>query len=318
MSVIHVVSVSSGKDSDATLLMALQRFPKERVRAVICDTGNEHELVWEHIAYLERRLGIKVDVLRADFTAELAAKRMFIARDQRTRRDDKGRRLRWSNKAKRRALAAMQPSGNPFLDLCMWKGRFPSRKAQFCTQELKTAMMVQYQQALVEQGHRVVSWQGVRRDESPNRRNAKKFERLNPRTYAWRPLVDWTAEQVFAFLAAFDVEPNALYRLGMGRVGCMPCINAGKVELREIAMRWPAHLQRLSDWERRVSDCSKRGFATFFVDAHPAKDRRVIFADLNVWSRIEWAKTTRGGQQYDLLSTNEEPKDCASAYGLCE
>lgn len=317
MTVFHVVSISSGKDSDATLVMALNRFPRERVRAVICDTGNEHDLVWEHIAYLERRLGIKVEVLRADFTEVLRAKRMFIARDQRTGRDAQGRRLRWSNKAKRRALAALHPSGNPFLDLCMWKGRFPSRKAQFCTQELKTAMLVQYQQALVEQGHRVVSWQGVRRDESLNRRNAQRFERLRPRTYAFRPLVDWTAPQVFAFLAAFDVEPNALYRQNMRRVGCMPCINAAKDELREIAVRWPEHPQRISEWEERVGACSKRGFSTFFSDAHPAKDRRQVFADLNVWSRIQWSKTTRGGQQYDLLG-NHEPKACASAYGLCE
>jgi 3'-phosphoadenosine 5'-phosphosulfate sulfotransferase (PAPS reductase)/FAD synthetase len=318
MTVIHVVSVSSGKDSDETLRQAIERFPIERVRAVICDTGNEHPLVWEHIAYIERRFAIQVDVLRADFTAEILAKRQFIAADVRRGRDANGRRVRWSNKAKRRALAQLYPSGNPFLDLCMWKGRFPSRKAQFCTQELKTAMLVQYQQALVEAGHRVVSWQGVRRDESQNRRNALRFERLQPRTYAYRPLVDWTAAQVFASLAAHDVEVNDLYRQGMRRVGCMPCINARKEEIREIAMRWPEHPDRIADWERRVSDCSKRGYSTFMIDAHEAQDRRRVFADLNIWSRIEWSKTTRGGKQYDLLGSNDEPQACASAYGLCE
>ena len=164
MSVFHVVSVSGGKDSDATLLLALQRYPKERVIPVYCDTGNEHEAVDEHLAYLEAKLGITVTKLRANFDAEIAAKRLFIARDVRTRRDKQGRRVRWTNKAKRRALAELHPSGSPFLDLCMWKGRFPSRKAQFCTQELKTELMVALQQRLVEQGHRVVSWPGVRRD----------------------------------------------------------------------------------------------------------------------------------------------------------
>ena len=318
MTVIHVASVSSGKDSDETLRQCLARVPKERVRAVICDTGNEHEQVWKHIAYLEQRFGIKVDVLRADFAAELAAKRRFIANDQRTGRDRKGRRLRWSNKAKRRALAVMYPSGNPFLDLCMWKGRFPSRKAQFCTQELKTAMLVQYQQAFVEAGHRVVSWQGVRRDESLNRRHAKLFERLQPRTYAYRPLVEWTAMQVFGSLSAHDIEPNALYRMGMGRVGCMPCINAQKRELREIDLRWPEELDRLAEWERIVGACSKRGFSTFFTDGHLAKDRRLIFADLNVRARIQWSKTTRGGKQFDLLAADEPAAACASSYGLCD
>ena len=317
MTVCHVVSVSSGKDSDETLRQALARFPKERVRAVICDTGNEHPLVWEHIAYLERRFGIRVEVLRADFTAEIMNKRMFIARDVRTGRDSSGRRRRWSNKAKRRALAALWPTGNPFLDLCMWKGRFPSRKAQFCTQELKTAMLVQYQQALVEAGHRVVSWQGVRRDESQTRRNALRFERLQPRTYAYRPLVEWTAPMVFASLAAHDVEVNDLYRCGMNRVGCMPCINVAKPELREIAMRWPGEIDRIDEWERRVGDCSKHGFSTFMTDAHSAKDRRQIFLDLNIRARVQWSRTTRGGKQMDLLA-EDQPQACASSYGLCE
>lgn len=367
--VIHVVSASSGKDSDETLRQALARVPKERVRVVICDTGNEHEMVWEHVRYLEQRFGIEVVVLRADFAAEIAAKRMFIARDQRAARQyrrvlktdrdgrpvwkrdrdgqiitrpvferdddgneigepvafepvqatgfDGGRRVRWSNKAKRRALAVLHPTGNPFLDLCLWKGRFPSRKAQFCTQELKTALLVEYQQALVEQGHRVVSWQGVRRDESENRRDAKQFERLQPRTYAWRPLVDWSAPMVFASLAAHGVVPNDLYRCGMTRVGCMPCINVRKGELREIAARWPGEVDRIAEWERLVGDASKRGYSTFMTDANPAPDRRDIFADLNIRARVQWAKTTRGGRQYDLLH-DEEPKACASAYGLCE
>lgn len=317
MTVFHVISVSGGKDSDETLRQALARFPKERVLPIYCDTGNEHEAVDEHLAYIECRFGITVTRLKANFDAELAAKRLFIARDVRTRRDDKGRKVRWSNKAKRRALAVMYPSGNPFLDLCMWKGRFPSRKAQFCTQELKTELAVAFQLRLVEQGHRVVSWQGVRRDESLNRRNAKKFERLNPRMYAYRPLVDWTAAQVFASLAAHDVEVNALYRQGMSRVGCMPCINQDKPSLRQLAARWPEHPDRIAEWERIVSACAKRGFSTFMADAHAAKDRRVIFNDLNIWSRIEWSKTSRGGRQFNMFK-EPEVGQCASAYGLCE
>lgn len=321
MTVFHVISVSGGKDSDATLLLALQRFPKERVLPIYCDTGNEHEAVDEHLAYLEQRLGITITRLKANFDREIAAKRLFIARDQRTGRDKSGRKLRWSNKAKRRAMASMRPTGNPFLDLCIWKGRFPSRKAQFCTQELKTELAVAFQQNLVEQGHRVVSWQGVRRDESLNRRNAKVFERLNPRMYAHRPLATWTAPKVFAFLAANDIQPNRLYREGMGRVGCMPCINVNKVELRAISTRFPEHIARIKVWEQTVTNCCKRGSTTFIADATDAmgmKDRRQITAALSIDARVDWSKTNRGGQQYDLMAEMTDGKACASAYGLCE
>ena len=93
MTILHVVSVSGGKDSAATLLLALERFGAHRIRAIFCDTGNEHEAVYEYLAYLEQALSIRIDRLRADFSAEIARKRMFIARDQRTRRGDDGRRI---------------------------------------------------------------------------------------------------------------------------------------------------------------------------------------------------------------------------------
>lgn len=363
--VLHVVSVSGGKDSLATLLIALERCPAGSVVAIFCDTGNEHEETYAYLDYLERALGLRICRLRADFTEELAAKRMYIARDERHRREykrvlktdragnpvwlkdkaglvrffpvldsdgeptgehaprqawgwDGGRRVRWTNSAKRRALSVMRPTGNPFLDLCMWKGRFPSRMAQFCTQELKRNMAVGFQLDLLEKGHRVISWQGVRRDESENRRFAKKAERVAPGFWQFRPLVEWTAAQVIALAEARGIRHNPLYLQGMTRVGCMPCINVNKGELRQIALRFPTHPQRISEWERIVGMCSKRGFSTFITDAHGSSDRREVFADLNIWSRIRWAKTTRGGRQFDLLAVLDEPSACSSAYGLCE
>lgn len=318
MTVKHVVSVSGGKDSAATLLLALECRPRDSIVPIFCDTGNEHEDTYRHLDYLEVALGVKITRLRADFTDQLAAKRIFIARDVRTGRDQSGRRIRWSNKAKRRALAVMHPSGNPFLDLCMWKGRFPSRKAQFCTQELKTAMAVEFQLGLMEQGHRVISWQGVRRNESLNRRSAKKAERVGGGLWIFRPIVDWSASMVFDIARQKGVSPNPLYLKGMGRVGCMPCINCRKEELREISVRFPEHIERIDEWERIVSMCSKRGFSTFMIDAHQARDRRQVFADLNIWARIDWSHTTRGGKQRDLLAGLADPAGCASSYGLCD
>lgn len=317
MSFLHVVSVSGGKDSLATLLLAIERFGRERVIPIFCDTGNEHELTYAYLDQLERDLGVTIKRLRANFDAEIAAKRRFIARDQRTGRDPRGRRLRWSNKAKRRALAILRPTGNPFLDLCLWKGRFPSRKSQFCTQELKTYIAVAFQAQFVDAGHTVISWQGVRRDESENRRLAKSVERVGPGHWIYRPIADWTAERVFAFAASRGIAPNPLYLLDMTRVGCMPCINVNKGELHAISDRFRGHLERIAEWERLVGQASKRGFSTFLSDAHPAQDQRVIFAELNVWSRVEWSKTARGGRQRDLFS--DAPREsCSSAYGLCE
>jgi 3'-phosphoadenosine 5'-phosphosulfate sulfotransferase (PAPS reductase)/FAD synthetase len=321
MAIIHVVSVSGGKDSAATLLLAIERFGAHRVRGIFCDTGNEHEAVYEYLDYLERATGVTIARLKADFSAEIARKRMFIARDVRTRRKD-GRKLRWTNKAKRRALAVLQPTGNPYLDMCLWKGRFPSRMAQFCTEKLKRDLAVEYQLELMDQGHKVISWQGVRRDESQKRREALKFEAVGGGLYIYRPLVEWSAQDVFAYCARKGIAPNPLYKQGMGRVGCMPCINASKGEVREIAARFPEHIERIHAWEKLVAAASKRGFSTF-MHLSTTRDYRhlndgQIFEAANIYKIVEWSKTARGGKQLDLLADVGDIHACSSAYGLCE
>lgn len=365
MSILHVISVSSGKDSDATLKLALNRCRPGSVIAIFCDTENEHPAVYEHLDYLERRHGLKIHRLRADFADEFPRKRMFIARDvrigreydtvpvfeddgvtpvwkrdgrgqlsfalkkkdgpycaliQKTRKIGGGRRIRWSNAAKRRALAALNPTGIPFLDLCMLKGRFPSRKAQFCTERLKRDVAVAFQLDLMDAGHQVVSWQGVRRDESEARRYAKKMERIGPRLWAFRPIVDWTAREVFHYLETQGIQPNSLYFQAMNRVGCMLCINAGKDEIREVSVRFPEHPARLAEWEVIVSRCSKHGFSTFFhkTDDVSGVSPSQIFSRGKIEEVIQWSRTSRGGRQFNMFADFIEPTGCASSYGLCD
>ena len=356
----HVVSVSGGIDSGATLLIALENCPRENVLPIFCDTGNEHQAVHDYLAYLEQALDISITRMKADFSEQIAAKRVFISRDirhrreydtalvfdangnpvpkrdgrgnivmrkvkrngvqveepvQKTKKIGGGHRVRWSNKGKRRALAALHPTGNPFLDLCMWKGRFPSRKAQFCTEELKTAMAVSFQLDLVDAGHQVLSWQGVRRDESQNRRDAKKIERIGGGIWTFRPIVEWTKLQAFEFCAARGILPNPLYKQGMSRVGCMPCINVNKAELAEISRRFPEAIEEKARWEKQVALCSKRMAATF-IPAPGMSNHEA--AKQTIWKVVEWSKTTHGGRQFNLLEGLVDSKACSSAFGLCE
>lgn len=287
--VIHVISMSGGKDSCATALLALDKFPRGQLRFVMADTGNEHELVYVYLDYLEKKLNIQIDRLKVDFSKQIANKRKFIARDQRAGRRN-GKKIRWTNKAKRRALAVLHPTGNPYLDLCIWKGRFPSRRAQFCTQFLKTEPLIKYQLDLIDRGYEVVSWQGVRRDESLARANVLQIEEAAEGLWQYRPIADWTAADVFDFHESHGLKPNPLYKLGMNRVGCMPCVNASKNEIREIAKRFPEHVERIAEWERHCSLAGKRGLASFFPDTVKAG------MDVpDIYEKVEWSKTARGG-----------------------
>lgn len=305
----HVlVSVSGGKDSTATLLVALERRDRSDISAVFCDTGNEHEMTYDYVRYLGEKTGVPVHWLKQDFTDWWWRKFTYIQE-------------KWPAKGVPedvvlRALAVMAagPTGNPFLDLCIIKTRFPSRMAQFCTQYLKSLPAVEYATQLLDCVGPVESWQGVRAEESPRRAAQPEWEDRGGGLTIVRPIHKWTAAMVFAKHDEHGVAHNPLYRLGMGRVGCMPCINAKKDELLEIGKRFPEHIDRIEEWEAVVAAVSKRSSATFFATDG---DSETAMARGNIRQVITWSKTKRGGKVEDPERLIE-PAMCASAYGLCE
>lgn len=229
-----------------------------------------------------------------------------------------------------RACELLVPTGIPFLDLCLWKGRFPSTRARFCSEELKRNPIIeQVQMPLLDAGGKVISWQGVRADESPSRALLKELECVGAwpdsggELWNYRPILQWTAQDCFDMHRRHGIEHNPLYEQGMGRVGCMPCIHARKDELLEISRRFPDEIERVAEWERLVSIASKRGCSTFFeADTIPGNSREMhkIRHDTHgIWSAVQWAKTGRGGMQLDMLrADNDNALLCTSIYGLCE
>lgn len=324
--IIHVVSLSTGKDSAATAILALETQPRDRLRFISCDTGNEHENYLPYLQYMERHLGIKIDVLRANFDREIAAKAEYVRTVYPTKLPKEGFSAAETAEIIERCIEALVPTGNPFLDLCIWKGRFPSRRAQFCTEHLKTIPATEYQLKLIDDGlcDAVWSWQGVRIDESESRRTrlacpanlafSKFFEAQGGGMFTYRPVLRWTAEDCFEAHRIVGLEPNPLYLQGMTRVGCMPCINAGKDEILEISKRFPHHIDRIELWESTAATASKRREASFFPD--PYRDSHLDKRGIR--KVVEWSKTKRGGQLMDWIRITEEPKACQSAYGLCE
>jgi len=353
----HIISISGGKDSGATAIMAkLERGLDAQL--VFADTGHEHAETYRYLEYLDKVLG-PITVVKADFTKRIAQKRQFVAMDMRTKRaykdipvfdehgepiykcipgtniialdkNDKpiqktrkgsGSKVRWSNKAKRRALKVLHPTGNVFLDLCLWKGRFPSTRRRFCSEELKhIPIRDQVVEPIMMDGHTVVSWQGVRADESKNRANLNIVDEPEDGLITYRPIITWTAQDVFDLHRKHGIKWNPLYEQGMGRVGCMPCIHARKGELREIAMRWPEVIEWLAEMERITSEGSKRGNSTFYDVRIIEKGdtSRVSYKTHGIDKLVEWAMTTRGGSQYDLLAPAQDLEMCSSIYGLCE
>ena len=303
METVNVVSISGGKDSTALWLHALER-KTENILPVFADTGHEHPTTYEYVDYLERELG-EIKRVKADFSKQIKKKREFV--------NTKWREQGVPEEIIEDASSVLKPTGNPMLDLAIWKGRFPSTRARFCTTELKVIpIMEDVYNPILDRGDKVVSWQGVRADESSARSKLTVYEEMPEGFDVYRPILKWTVKDVFQQHVKHGIKYSPLYLEGMSRVGCMPCIHSGKSEIYEIARRFPEEIERVAKWEKIVAKASKRGSASFF----PHSD----VAGKDVYDYVDWSKTSRGGKQYDLekIIGLEDVPTCSSQYGLCE
>jgi len=321
----NIVSVSGGKDSTALLLLALER-NTENLQAVFADTGHEHPQTLDYVQYLNDKV-FPIRTIRADFADQIKSRREMMQRViDGTHKERANSKYFWTPEIAMEALKFLHPTGNPFLDMCLVHGRFPSTKVRFCSEELKRNPIIeQVQMPLLDQGHTIWSWQGVRADESLARRDLPELECVGGTKGAgdmwnYRPILTWTAEDAFAMHRKHGIKHNPLYEQGMGRVGCMPCIHARKDELLEISRRFPEEIERVAEWERMVVKVSKTSKATFFSasDLGAGNAEQVSLEAHGVWAKVEWSKTSRGGTQYDFLRMANDGPMCSSIYGLCE
>ena len=280
-SAIHYCGISGGKDSTAVALWLIHEsgVEKSSLRFTACNTHNEDQATYDYIAMLSERF--------------------------------KG----WGAPG----IIWLEPERG-FLELAKWKKRFPSRKARFCTQFLKVIPTRRDIEVLQTVGHEITLYSGTRRDESTDR------EALEPESFdlgfgckVVRPLLTWTREQVFAYAAGFGIPRNPLYDLGAWRVGCFPCINSRKAEIRAIAEHRSERIDQIRQWEAEVG-------SSFFA----RKTTPPQFRSRRVWSQkqqrffdvpmiddvVEWAKTDRGGKQYPLRF--DDGLICDSGRGMCE
>ncbi len=350
----HFVSISGGKDSTATACLALERAERRGmdIRYLFADTGNEHEITLEHVDYLARTLGINIETVRADFAPKFAARRAAMLKDwpKELRRKqhttacrDACTDLAYAERALLRgdcpcpirisppipddliakAVALMQPSGNPFLDMAMLHGRFPGAKSRFCTDELKLQPM-DMAKDLVRIGpdaRPVIEWIGTRAQESAGRAAMPILERkpclFRSTAILYRPIHHLTALEVFEIARRHGLKPNPLYLMGMSRVGCMPCIMCQKGELREIARRFPEHIQRIADWELIVGGVARHAYTAMLRGERMIQVSSFLPADklpldgagharATIRNAVEWANTGRGGRNYDLLMALDE------------
>jgi 3'-phosphoadenosine 5'-phosphosulfate sulfotransferase (PAPS reductase)/FAD synthetase len=305
---LNLIGLSGGKDSTLLVGWAIHEsgYPVESLRFCFCDTENEYDEVYRQIEALDayvRRAGCSpVVYLRASG--------------------------KWVDEFWMFPL---------FLALAVWKGRFPSAKARFCTQFLKIKPTEKFISELVAAGHEIVSHSGVRASESFERSTMEEWGKDMFGCQTRRPLLALTLSDVWEGHKKYGLPINPLYLAGWKRVGCRLCIMSNKADVRRTVKQrnWVIAIYRT--WELIVAAYRrKRGGITdysswFHRKTVPPSQRSkmvetkkgpMLVATIDDVAR--WSGTTRGGVQepfsfmFDEESFNTDDAHAPCQSGFCE
>ena len=292
-----IVSFSGGKDSQACLIQACKEFGAKNIVAVFCDTKWEHHLTYEHVHNVTQNLGVRLVTLYNDKVGG-------------------------------------------FENLCKKMKWFPDTAHRMCTVQLKIQPMIDY---VLKQDDDLVIIQGIRAAESSARSKMpcsvnyfqeyldnNKKNRLyrkgdvlewckNHTATVERPMLGASAQDIIDYILENGQQPNPLYRKGVSRVGCYPCIYARLAEVK--AMRndtdYVNRVIALEEETNKLKDGEKSPSSLFAKGKIPERYCKKYGKGIPAFEDVI-AYVSRDDTQLDLF----EPKEgysCMSIYhGLCE
>lgn len=325
-----VVQFSSGKDSQAALLWAKNKFGIKNIIAEMSDTVWENEVSYKHAKEVCEDLGIPLIFLKSkkyNGMVDLAVQKKRFP----------------STKAR---FCTEELKVKPFIDwvleqkdnLLIIQG-IRNDESDARAEMKKDCRFFKYYFEPYQTNTMIV--EKFNTIKNPSLVQRKKYEKAKQRlelgkedekfhTYRkkevleWckkyddsilRPVIEWNETQVIDYILENGQKPNPLYYQGSKRVGCFPCIMVNKQELKSMIEFSP-------EWIDEVREAEKLANSTFFPPNYIPK-RFCSKRDKNgkkfptVDDVVNYVKEFSG----DIFEENEEYQEsrkCVSFYKICE
>lgn len=281
-----IVSFSGGKDSQACLIWAVNKYGAENIEAVFCDTGWEHPDTYIHLQEVCKCMGVTLKELKGkyDFVSLAVKKKRFP-----------------STKAR---FCTSELKMIPMIDYVLSldcsciiiQGIRSGESSARAKMEEECNYFKSYFQPNAKGKKEIYRAKDVRKWCSSNDASVL------------RPIFKWSAQEVIDCILNANQKPNPLYYKGYSRVGCFPCIMCRKGEIKQL-MQDEAMKERLIQSEKIVG---RSFFPPNYIPKYACKNGKYPMID-DVFKYVSDKNAT-----LDMFEPEEGYACMSMFHGLCE
>ena len=293
-----LVAYSGGKDSQACLIWAIDKYGLKNIEAVFCDTGWEHPTTYNHINKTCKDLNVKLVIVKSkkyNGMIDLAEKKKrfpsIMAR-----------------------FCTSELKSIPFIDYVLEQKEhliiIQGIRAQESHNRSKMKKQCRFFKYYFE-------------PYTHDKKGKAKYHTYRKKDIiAWtekysddilRPVFDWSGIEVINYILDNKMKPNSLYYEGFKRVGCFPCIMSGHKEVYEIIKRYPAQFEKILKEEKRI------GSSFFKIDFVPDYAKSGVCPRTGKkYAKGEDVKKYLENKNMTMDLFEDEAISCSSYYHLCE
>lgn len=325
-----VVQFSSGKDSQASLIWAKNKFGLKNLVAEMSDTGWEDDRTYTHADQVCKDLEVKFFYLKSkkyDGMVDLAVKRKRFP-------SSKARFCTQELKVYPFIDWVLEQTENLFIVQGIRNDESIARSEMKADCRLFKYYFEPYQtnSLIIDAFSKVENPSLVQRNKyikaldrlNLGKEDAKFHTYRKKEVLEWckkyddsifRPVITWTESEVMKYIIDNGMKPNPLYYQGSKRVGCFPCIMVGKGELKSMIEFSP-------EWIDKVRDAENLAESSFFPPDYIPK-RYCSKTDKNgkrypVVDDVVKYLTEYSGDLFEDDDEYKESRKCVSYYKICE
>jgi 3'-phosphoadenosine 5'-phosphosulfate sulfotransferase (PAPS reductase)/FAD synthetase len=326
----RIVPFSAGKDSEATLIWACEKFGPENITAVFCDVKWDHQLTYDHLMYVVEKLGCELIILcskKYNGIVDLAVKKRFPSATRRLCT----------------VFLKVEPMIDYILDDCncnvmIYQGIRADESEARSLMDAQCTYFKYYFEPFETNSKIIERYTSLKK---LNKVQTKKLQKAKDRlalgkedkkyhTYSKkdvfafrenycddieRPFFNATANEViyFSLNRGFLIHP--FYFMGISRIGCFPCIMATLSEMEIIVDKFSEVIDKIRDGEK-LANSSFFGINYIPNRYHTGLDIKsgTSFPYIDDVVRYLKDRSATG----DLFADDKEVNGCKSVYAVCE